>query len=189
MCLRLRRAKIQTCWRQFVWRRIFILNFFAQNSKVHHIQIIPTQNPSVVQKNYSEKKCLGTLPLSSYSQNIYFARLVIELHTGENSRFSIKRRRNVDILPDPCEFDLRFLAHRSQRLQWPIVITRCPASVVRPSVVRPSSVRLCTFSTSSPEPVDGFWWNLVWMKYSRSLTSVVVFPLDPCRGGSRAGQK
>ena len=36
----------------------------------------------------------------------------------------------------------RFLGHRSQRLQWPIVITRCPASVVRrPSVVRPSVVR------------------------------------------------
>ena len=31
------------------------------------------------------------------------------------------------------------------------------------SVVRPSSVRLFTFSTSSPEPLDGFWWNLVWM--------------------------
>ena len=29
----------------------------------------------------------------------------------------------------------RFLGHRSQRLQWPIVITRCPASV-RPSTVR-----------------------------------------------------
>ena len=31
-----------------------------------------------------------------------------------------------------------FLGHRSQRLQWPIVITRCPASVVRrlSSVVR-----------------------------------------------------
>ena len=26
---------------------------------------------------------------------------------------------------------LVFLGHRSQRLQWPIVITRCPASVVR----------------------------------------------------------
>ena len=99
----------------------------------------------------------------------------------------------------------RVLGHRSQRLQWPIVITRCPASVVcrlssvvrrpssvvrRPSsVVRLSSVRLFTFSTSSPEPLDGFWWNLVWMKYSRSLTSVVVFRPDPSRGGSRAGQK
>ena len=31
--------------------------------------------------------------------------------------------------------------------------------------------------------------NLVWMKYSRSLTSVVVFRPDPFRGGSRAGQK
>ena len=30
-----------------------------------------------------------------------------------------------------------FLGHRSQRLQWPIVITRCPASVRRPSVRRP----------------------------------------------------
>ena len=61
---------------------------------------------------------------------------------------------------------IRFLGHRSQRLQWPIVITRCPASVVRrlSSVVRLSSVRLFTFSTSSPEPLDGFWWNLVWMK-------------------------
>ena len=82
-----------------------------------------------------------------------------------------------------------FLGHRSQRLQWPIVITRCPASVVRPSVCRPSSVRLFTFSTSSPEPLDGFWWNLVWMKYSRSLTSVVVFRPDPPRGGSRMGPK
>ena len=62
-------------------------------------------------------------------------------------------------------------------------------SVVRPSV-RPSSVRkLFTFSTSSPEPLDGFWWNLVWMKYSWSLTSVVVFRTDPPRGGSRAGPK
>ena len=112
------RAKIQTCWRQFVWPRIFILNFFAQNSKVRHIQIIPTQNPSVVQKNYSEKKCSGTLPLSSNSQNIYFARLVIELHTGENSRFSIKRRRNVDILRDPCELDPRFF------LSWSIFMEK-----------------------------------------------------------------
>ena len=84
---------------------------------------------------------------------------------------------------------IKFLGHRSQRLQCTIVITRCPASVRRPSVVRPSSVKLFTFSTSSPEPLDGFWWNLVWMKYSRSLTSVVVFRPDPSRGGSRAGQK
>ena len=80
------------------------------------------------------------------------------------------------------------LGHRSQRLQWPIVIMRCPASVVCcPSVCRPSSVRQLTFSTSSPEPLDGFWWNLVWMKYSRSLTSVVVFRPDPPRGRSRVG--
>ena len=36
------------------------------------------------------------------------------------------------LTPVPC---LILLGHRSQRLQWPIVITRCPASV-RPSVVR-----------------------------------------------------
>ena len=77
-----------------------------------------------------------------------------------------------------------FLGHRSRRLQWPIVITRCPASVVRPS-----SVRQFTFSTSSPEPLDGFWWNLVWMKYSRSLTNVVVYRPDPPRDESRAGPK
>ena len=42
---------------------------------------------------------------------------------------------------------------------------------------------------SSPEPLDGFWWNLVGMKYpSWSLTSVVVFRPDPPRGGSRTGQ-
>ena len=64
-------------------------------------------------------------------------------------------------------------------------------SVVRPSVRRrrPSSVRkLFTFSTSSPKSLDGFWWNLVGMKYSWSLTSVVVFRPDPPRGGSRVGQ-
>ena len=64
-------------------------------------------------------------------------------------------------------------------------------SVVRPSV-RPSVVvvvrKLLTFSTSSPKPLDGFWWNLVGMKYSWFFTSVVVFRPDPPRGGSRAGQ-
>ena len=107
------------------------------------------------------------------------------------------------------------LAHLSRRLEWAIVIAHRPSSV-RPSVRRrrrrrrrrPSSVRkLFTFSTSSPKPLDGFWWNLVggWrvavaryrmiclvlvgMKYSWSLTSVVVFRPDPPRGGSRAGPK
>ena len=61
------------------------------------------------------------------------------------------------------------------------------SSVCLPSSVCPSSVRLFTFSTSSPEPLDGFWWNLVWMKYSRSLTSVVVFRPDPSRGGAKIG--
>ena len=75
----------------------------------------------------------------------------------------------------------------SSDLLWSCVVRR-PSIVRRPSV-RPSSVKLFTFSTSSPEPLDGFWWHLVWMKYSRSLTSVVVFRPDPSRGGSRAGQK
>ena len=30
------------------------------------------------------------------------------------------------------------------------------SGVCRPSIVRPSSVRQFTFSTSSPEPLDGF---------------------------------
>ena len=38
--------------------------------------------------------------------------------------------------------------------------------------------KLVTFSTSSPEPLDGFWWNLVGIKYSWSLTIVVVFRPD-----------
>ena len=104
--------------------------------------------------------------------------------------FSVSDVSHATPLQHPCHAHddsvQLLLGHRSQRLQWswPIVITRCPASVRRLS-----SVRLFTFSTSSPEPLDGFWWNLVWMKYSRSLTSVVVFRPDPSRGGSRAGQK
>ena len=83
-----------------------------------------------------------------------------------------------------------FLAHLSRRLEWAIVIARRP-SVRRPASVRPSSCvrKLFTYSTSSPEPLDGFWWNLVCMKCSWSPTSVVVFRPDPPRGGSRAGQK
>ena len=48
--------------------------------------------------------------------------------------------------------------------------------------------RQFTFLTSPPEPLNEIWWNLVWMKYSRSLTSVVVFRPDPPREGSRAGR-
>ena len=51
------------------------------------------------------------------------------------------------------------------------------------SVIR----KLFTFSTSSQDPLDGFWWNLV--GYSWSLTSVVVFQSGPPRGRSRAGPK
>ena len=38
------------------------------------------------------------------------------------------------------------------------------------------------------EPLDGFWRNLVGMKYSRSTTSVIVFQQDLLKGGSRAIQ-
>ena len=73
------------------------------------------------------------------------------------------------------------------------------SSVVRPSVVRPFVVRpasgvrkLFAFSTSSSEPLDGFWWNLVGRKSSCSLTSVVFFfgqirpGADPGRGKNRS---
>ena len=81
--------------------------------------------------------------------------------------------------------------------QWPfgpLVSSPVPKARVSychsaPSVVRPSVRKLFTFSTSSPEPLDGFWWNLVGMKYSWSLTSVVVFRPDPPRGGSRVRPK
>ena len=82
---------------------------------------------------------------------------------------------------------------------WPVFSSPEPKARVSychsaPSVVRhrrPSSSfrKLFTLSTSSPEPLDGFWWNLVGMKYSWSLTSIVVFQPDPPRGGSRAGPK
>ena len=39
---------------------------------------------------------------------------------------------------------------------WDHALSGVRLSVVRPSVRRPSSVRLFTFSTSSPEPLDEF---------------------------------
>ena len=57
------------------------------------------------------------------------------------------------------------------------------------SIVRCQSVRKLCISTSSPEPLNEFLWNLVGMKYSWSLTNVVIFRRDPARGGSRMGQK
>ena len=77
---------------------------------------------------------------------------------------------------------------RAQEPKAPVTYCDHALSGVRPSIVcRPSSFRQFTFSTSSPEPLDWFWWNLIWMKYSKYLTSVVVFQPDPPRGGSRAG--
>ena len=48
---------------------------------------ISLQNPSIVQNNYSEKKCSGTLPLSRIRHNMYFFRLIVEQHTGEKAGF------------------------------------------------------------------------------------------------------
>ena len=75
------------------------------------------------------------------------------------------------------------LLFRAQEPKAPVTYCDHALSAVRPSV------KQFTFSTSSPELLDGFWWNFVWMKYSRSLTSVVVFRPDPLGGGSRAGPK
>ena len=84
--------------------------------------------------------------------------------------------------------DNRFLAHLSRRLEWAIVIAHRLSSI-RPSV-RPSVVvrKLFTFSTFSPEALDGFWLNLVGMTYSWSLTSVVVFRPDLPRADPGWGQ-
>ena len=49
---------------------------------------------SRTEKNYTGNKCSGTLPLSRNSQNIHFIWLIMEQHTGEKNRFSIKQRRN-----------------------------------------------------------------------------------------------
>ena len=51
---------------------------------------------------------------------------------------------------------------------------------------------ICMGTHSQPfttVPLDGCLRNLVGMKCSWSLTSVVVFQPDPPRGGSRAGPK
>ena len=46
-----------------------------------------------------------------------------------------------------------------------------------------------TYSAFSTEPLNGCLRNLVGMKCSWSLTSVVFFRPDPSWGGSMAGQK
>ena len=67
----------------------------------------------------------------------------------------------------------RFLVHLSRRLKCTIVITRCPSSVVRLSVVRPSLT--FTFSTSSLKPLNGIQQNLTGSKISTSSTEFVFF--------------
>ena len=50
-----------------------------------------------------------------------------------------------------------------------------------PSIVH----KQLTFSTSSPEPLDGFWWNLVGLKNLWCPTSTSVLVFGPGRAGSR----
>ena len=72
-----------------------------------------------------------------------------------------------------------FLVHLSRRLKCTIVIIRCPSSVVRPSVVRPS-VRpslTFTFSTSPLKPLNRIQRNLSASKISMSSTKFVFFRL------------
>ena len=71
------------------------------------------------------------------------------------------------------------LAHLSRRLEWAIVIAH-----------RPSSVDFYPFSTSSPEPLDGCWWNLVGMKYSWSLSyKCCCFSARSAQGRIQGGAK
>ena len=111
---------------------------------------------------------------------------------------------------------LQFLAHKSQRLMWAIVITRCPSSV-RPSLtfhifdfVSKTAEQILTkldrkqvlnvlyqvcvfradrkskmaalasdwlkhFSTSSPQPLNGFWRNLTVSKSWKPSIKFVFF--------------
>ena len=64
------------------------------------------------------------------------------------------------------------LGHRSQRLQWPIVITRCPASVC------PSSVRLFTFST--------FFRTAWWILMKLGMDEVLKVPYKCCCFSARS---
>ena len=71
-------------------------------------------------------------------------------------------------------YDKYFLVHLSRRLKCTIVIIRCPSSVVRPSVRRPSSLTF-TFSTSPLKPLNGIQRNLTGSKISTSSTKFVFF--------------
>ena len=52
-------------------------------------------------------------------------------------RWKKKQKRDGEHTSDHNKECMLFLGHRSKRLQWPIVIMRCPSSVVRPSVDHP----------------------------------------------------
>ena len=108
-----------------------------------------------------------------------------------------KKRKCLDGLVDgfrnPTGKSHGFLGHRSQRLQWPIVITRCPASVRRPSVVRPSVVRrplnYLHFRLLLQNRVMDF--DETWYGWSTQGPLQVLLFFGQIRpgGGSRAGQK
>ena len=79
------------------------------------------------------------------------------------------------------EFKAIFTKNRDDERDLPEPKARVSYCHSAPSVVvrRPSVRKLLTFSTSYPEPLEGFWWNLIGMKYSWSLTSVVFRPDPP----------
>ena len=64
-----------------------------------------------------------------------------------------------------------FLVHLSRRLKCTIVITRCPSSVVRSSVV----VNFSHFRLFSPKPLNWIQQNLTDSKISTSSTTFVFF--------------
>ena len=70
-------------------------------------------------------------------------------------------------------FHFEFFAFRAQEAKAPVTYCDQALSVVCPSF------RLLTFSTSFPEPLDGFLCKFVGVKYSLSLTSVVIYQPNP----------
>ena len=92
------------------------------------------------------------------------------------------------------QLQLVLLGHRSQRLQWPIVITRCPASVVRrPSSVvrRPSSVVRRLSSVCRPLDYyifDFFSRTAWWILMKLGMDEVLKVPYKCCCFSARSVQ-
>ena len=171
---------------------------------------MPTSNFTLGQRRLPTLDQFATDAVPTLGQRIHLGRWH---NVGPMSKITLDQHLFYDVGPTCTYYHGPTLAQHSHAI-WDCSLSKCitvfsspepkaqvsychsAPSVVRPSVRRPSSSssssvwrKLFTYSTSSPEPLDGFWWNLVEMKYSWSLTSVVVFRPDPPRGGSRAGSK